>query len=707
LSSFSGNYLGILCYASIAAMLALVSRLWHASAAGSIVKTRSIARRAVPLVFLVSSGGLLLFARRLILPYDQAFNPDEALLSAAAMLIDHGWLNWDIADTTSSGPLNAAILAWPYLFGGDITLFSGRLAGVACTFASVAFIFLALRRLSDDAVAIIATTPAFILFGATVSSDFVQYSSEQFPIFLLALAFWLFVRSFEADRLRYSVGAAFILGLVPFAKLHAAPTAAVIGGFVVARVLVDAWKVSPRSAMLRAAAVCAIALLPAVIVLVPLAASGDLAAFANGYLRERWLLIAGRPWDDPLPTLIDLAPFFGAEVIAYGAVLAVAIASLAGFARRIEVRSTLPSSLAWTSTLALALVLVSVTSVIAPGGAFPHYFLLAVPAIVIAVGAAFAAVAVLVDRRPVRHVAVVEGLAFAIMLAIILPAAHGEQKTAVWRIPAAEPFLHGRLFAAAHNLDWLRPREKDHMVCWAWASQCYVDAAILPATPDVTNEYQVYQTPLRPYFRARFLQDLARSRPDFIIDFSAPGYFAYGQPWFDQDIAHFPEFAEILRANFDLVSRVEPPERCPRLYLRKARLAELDRSLIKFASLAASASIPGHPATALDDRSISEICDDNWLLPTGTLGVAAIQFQQADHIRSVAMLSTRGGADRVRLSVQLMRKTVAASELTLARFPRWTWHRFDHAVAADGLTIEILSSHGPRAGLNEVKAYRD
>jgi hypothetical protein len=123
MSSFSWNYLAITCYASIAAILGLVSRLWHGSAARPDSKTRSTLRRAVPAVFLVSSGALLLFTRRFILPFDQALNPDEALLAAAAMLTDHGWLNWDIADTTSSGPLNAAILAWPYLFDGDITLF--------------------------------------------------------------------------------------------------------------------------------------------------------------------------------------------------------------------------------------------------------------------------------------------------------------------------------------------------------------------------------------------------------------------------------------------------------------------------------------------------------------------------------------------------------------------------------------------------------
>jgi Dolichyl-phosphate-mannose-protein mannosyltransferase len=703
LGSVTTTYWAILGYAAIIAILAFGIGRWPVSAplgGGSTAAMRSTLRRAVPVFFLLASGAVLLFGRRVVLRFDRIFNPDEALFSAAAMLTRHGWLNWNIADTTSSGPLNAAFLAWPYLFGGDITLFSTRLFGLFCIFGSLAFIFLALRRLSDDCAAIVAAAPAFIFLSASTRPDFVHYSSEQLSICLLAVALYLFVRSVEDDRLRYPLGAALLLGCVPFAKLQAAPIAAAIGVFVVARVLAHAWKGSPRSAILRAAAVCGAALPSALILLVPLAVSREFDAFLNGYLVERWYL-AVHPWKYSLPTIISFVPFFRADLIGYGAMLAAALASLVFFARRTELVSTLTPGIVWTSALAVVLAPVSVIVIIAPGNAYFHYLLLAVPAIVIAAGVAFAAPAVLVRRRPLP-----EGLAFAIMLAIVLPAAHREQDNAVERA-RSDAFLHGRLFTAAHNLEWLRPRNNDRMVCWAWAPQCYVDAAIPPGTRDLTNEYQVYETPLRPYFRARFLEDFARSRPDFIIDFSAPGNFAYGRPEFDQDIAHFPEFARIIHENFELVSRVDPPAQCPRLYVRNARLAELNRSIIQFASIVASASMPARPVMALDDGSIFETCPDNWLLPPGALGLVIIRLHRVEPIRTVAILNTRDGADRVRLSIELAGKTVWVSELTLTAFPRWTWYRLDQPIAGDGLTIEILSARGTQAGLNEVKAYRD
>jgi hypothetical protein len=250
------------------------------------------------------------------------------------------------------------------------------------------------------------------------------------------------------------------------------------------------------------------------------------------------------------------------------------------------------------------------------------------------------------------------------------------------------------------------------MVCWGWRSQCYVDAAIPPATREATNENQLYKLALKPYFRSRFLADFARSRPDFVIDVVAPGSFGFTVPEHD-GIASFPEFAKIIADDFDLVSHVDPPGRCPRLYVRRTRLAELDRTRIAFRSLAATASIAGHPATALDDGSIFETCEDNWLLPEKMLGAAIIDFREAAPLRTVAILNTRNGNQgdqasvRVRLSARRGGKAVAAEELTLEPFPRWTYYRFEQPIMTDGLTIEILSYRGVGGGLNEVKAYRD
>ena len=169
----------------------------------------------------------------------------------------------------------------------------------------------------------------------------------------------------------------------------------------------------------------------------------------------------------------------------------------------------------------------------------------------------------------------------------------------------------------------------------------------------------------------------------------------------------------IVARDFVPLSQVIPPGRCQRLYLRRARFAALEKSLIPFTRIAATASAAGYPAQAVDDRSIFETCDDYWLLPKGTLGAVALDFAEAGPLWSVAILNTRNGlvgdraSERVRLSARLGGKTTVVTELTLQPFPRWTYYQFDQPVTADGLSVEILSYRGDGGGLNEIKAYRD
>jgi len=147
--------------------------------------------------------------------------------------------------------------------------------------------------------------------------------------------------------------------------------------------------------------------------------------------------------------------------------------------------------------------------------------------------------------------------------------------------------------------------------------------------------------------------------------------------------------------------------------MRRERFAALERSLIQFANVSATASAAGHLAQAPDDRSIFETCDDYWLLPKGTVGGVTIYFHQAEPLSSVAILNTRDGdrrdqaSEKVRLSSRLDGETVAVHELLLQPFPRWTYFRFEKPVIADELRIDVLSYRGVGGGLNEVKAYRD
>ena len=665
-------------------------------------------KRVLAAVFLLSTLAVLLCGRWQSLRYDLVLNPDEALMAANAMLSQHGWLNWNIVDPLTSGPLNSMILTWPHLFGGDITLFSARLTGIACLYGLALSLFLALRRLSDDSTAIIATAPMTLLIAGVTISDFTHYTSEELSILLISIGVCLFVYSFSANRLRFMISAAFALGMVPFAKLQAAPMAAVVGCFVLARAVKLGLEGGVMSAARNGAAVAVAAVLPAAVFLLPLYLDGGFDDFVNSYFVQQRLRLTS--WSNPMPGLLGILHMFHVLPDTYVMSIVIGIV-LVGFAAAcVGMRFIAAPAIVWTLALGAVLVPVAFASISASGRVFYHYLLLMVPAL-LTLGGAMLADLLAFSGLKRETSALLKGAAFGIaMVTVSVAVMHDMRRQAVARAEGA--FLQGRALTAAQTLGWLRPTRADRMVCWGWQAECYVNSAIPPATREATNENQIYQTSLRPYFRSRFLEDVAKSRPDFVIDTVAPGSFGFEHPG-SEGIDSFPEFSKIIAQSFVLLSDVKPPDRCPRLYMRRERFAALERSLIQFASVSATASAVGHPAQALDDRSIFETCDDYWLLPKGTVGGVTIYFHKAEPLTSVAILNTRDGdrgdqaSEKVRLSSRLDGETVAVHELLLQPFPRWTYFRFEKPVIADELRIDVLSYRGVGGGLNEVKAYRD
>ena len=550
--------------------------------------------------------------------------------------------------------------------------------------------------------------PAALFYGAGFAPDFVHYSSECLPSFLLALALLLFAGSFSGNRLGYLLACAAILGAVPFAKLQAAPIAAMIGGFALARATVTS--ASFQAALTRMAMMIAMALLASAIYLLPLALTGGLHdAFLSSIAQP---LLRTPPWSEQIVKIALASVMFRVTVATYATMAAAATACvLLGCWRAPHGRAEYSALLRWSFVLSIVLVPTTYASIAYRGLGFAHYLLLAMPALGLAGGVALASIAQSGLSRRWQHAC--QGALFVIAIAVTVPATARDWDWNHWYYRSQGAFLQGRLFQSPRSLAWLRPTASDSLLCWGWFPSCYVDAAIRPATRESTNENQQYELGLRSYFRSRFISDFNSSNPDFVLDVVAPGSFTFVQPE-TEGISTFPALAEIIERDFSLASRVEPSGRCPRLYVRKSRLAELNKSRIAFSSIAASAERPEHGAAALDDGSVLETCKDNWLLPEGALGSVTARFSEVSPVRTLAILNTRQGSNNqrvgtgaVRVSIWRGDKSIRTIEFPLQPFPYWTFHRLDAAEEADAIAIEILSFQGTGGGLNEIKVYRD
>lgn len=646
----------------------------------------------------------MMFSRLPIFAFDLIINPDEALMAANAMQADHGWIDWNFVDSLTSGPLNSMVLTWPAAFGGDITLFSTRLTGAVLFGSSLNLLAYSLRAFFGKRVSVLTVIPMYVYFISTTDADFVHYASEILPIFLTSFGIWLFTLSFRSERIWWLVGASLCFGLVLWAKLQAAPIAAVCGCFVLFRTCTLARTWAQRAQALSAEIVFACA--PALLFLVPLAIAGGIDDFYKSFFVQQRLRFEGVGLYT-VPCMIIHSSFW-IIVCLYSAAVLLSVALIV-FAKQDFLRLT--PAMRLCTGLAAALVPVSYVAIALPGRPYAHYLLLSIPSMVLAGGTAISVITqYLIGRCGLVPKTVVMCWVAPLVLLSVAAQLNRMRPWAYERSNGA--YLQGKLFSSSRSLQWLRPQLDDRLLCWGWQAECYVNAAIRPATREATNENQLYATSLRGYFRTRFMEDLLRSRPDFIVDAVAPGSFRFDRPK-EFGMNTFPELRDLIARDYSMISTVTDPDTCPKVYVKKPRLAELESALIHFKSVTASATAPGFSPASLDDGSIFETCQDYWLAPDSVGGSIKVEFEEPNRVKSIAILNTRNGeiGDRSsgELNVALTSRGyfVKTVRVKLNAFPHWTFIDIpESSVEVDGMNVEIQTFTGKGGGLNEIKVYR-
>lgn len=666
------------------------------------IETASVkVNRQADVAFLATTFAAIFAARFPSFSHATPINVDEALFAANAMRSHFGWTNWGMIDPTTSGPLNSMILTWPHIFGGDITLYSGRITGVLLVCGTITFVYACARRIMTSIWAIVAILPCTLFYVITRNLDFIHFSSEQLPVLLITGSIYFLICFVQQSTVANCAIGSFLAGAIPFAKLQGLPWAALLG---IAILLVAYTRNLGRRTTFVALAAF-FGSLPAALFLLPLVFTGDIDDFIKSYFLQQYV----RPdygQKSSISALLMMARTVRALTISIAAITTICAAYILSNLRN----HTSP----WSSNIQAALVIltllavpVAVLSVLLPGRNYQHYLQFLIPVLSLTSITATSIVASLCTEIAVRRLAVI-----LIGLGGILPALSplSIERAYEDQIKRASDGFLTEGPTSPNSLSWLRPKTDDTIVCWGWQPECYVNSGLKSATRDGTNENQLYQTEFRPYFRDRFLSDFSRSTPDFVIDFVAPGSYGFDN-YEEQSIKAFPEFNRIIEAEFGMMSKVEPPSLCPRLFVRRSRLEALAKTLVEFDSIAGPAA-PDAPPHTVDDRSTFETCRDYWLLPERTTGTLAISFRKPSKVRTVEILNTRNGptgdraTDRIRLTLVSDGRPVLSRDIRLNRFPRWTKVDIESApVVADSLKLEILSYFGNGGGLNEVKVF--
>jgi len=456
------------------------------------------------------------------LPYE--LNPDESQWLSQGMKFFQDPRPWKAVDPGTSGPLNSypiSILLWLGFKPNYIVVHVLATVLVCLQVLLSCLIFL---RLGSQIAAISGAISMVLLYGATINSNFLHYSSELFPVLLLILVFFGFLvwaqnspsrsESHCQPLLLFSCGLA--LGAAPWFKIQASPIVAALGLIVFAASLFAGGRsLSIRQRTMQATALCCGTLLPTIVMLAVVIKCGSLRDFWNSYILESLI------WAGPL-TLRQLinhcAHIFtqphGQQLL-----------SVLGFAPVLFLLGVLTSKAPrvqmvahrWIFAGILAYTGAALFAVCRPAIIFDHHAqFLFFPVICLAVALASPNTAWSSGKQSGSRQLYTTLFSIILLVGLAVFSAYQARSSQSFYATYPLPKTNERIADRIGAIQKTRPVKS--LAIWGWSPGVYVLIGIPPATRDAVAAFVITKGPLRPYFRKRFVADLRDSMPDLFID---------------------------------------------------------------------------------------------------------------------------------------------------------------------------------------------
>ncbi|RFS17676.1 hypothetical protein [Emticicia sp. C21] len=167
-----------------------------------------------------------------VVVYNIPLNPDESVFIVGAMTLAENPVYWESVDGCTSGPFSFyAITAFCEIFRQPYDYVSARIVGLLLMLGSLILNFFTLRKFFSTTSAAISSFCVVAFLSTTRHHDFVHFGSEHLPIFLLSIIGLLYALMAKNTELKkeHLFWFGFVAGMVPFAKLQAAPISMMIG----------------------------------------------------------------------------------------------------------------------------------------------------------------------------------------------------------------------------------------------------------------------------------------------------------------------------------------------------------------------------------------------------------------------------------------------------------------------------------------------
>ena len=611
-----------------------------------------------------------------------SLNVDEAQWTVSARRILDDPIVWRSNDLQTSGPLNAFVISWPYLFGLVPSIFTSRLTGLILQSGTLLGIASLIRpaELIGPGTTAVMSVAAFL--ALTTSGDYVHYSSELLSLALIVLFCIVFAGFGENRRSAWRWG---LCGLVatslPLAKMQSAPFCLLFHAACVGRLLFDLRQ--GRASWGQAFAYMAGGALPVLALIAPLFLVGEQQAVLTGYFGLASNYFGTRGFD----IFHNIVPV----ILVMAGLMAMVFVPRRDFTRA-----------RWDLLLlSFGLWFATFLSIWLPGRNFAHYRQYAFVALPLSVVLAQRSLPAL-ERSLRALIPLLAPIVATIIYKLPAPPQPGVADAAMESAFAyKDPGGRSRpLFA------WTGVTSKDSMLIWGWEPGLMAYSGLKSADRAAIAEYLIRPNAGRDYFRDRLLRDLTRAgNPPLVLDTVRPGYFFANYPDYrpeTSDLRSFPALYDIVVKEYEQIGGVGNAK-CPAVYLRHD-LVDAWRGV----------EIPLRgSAAALVDGSLTENCGD-WWTPDETAGAAApdLVLDQPEPVRELWILASRGGPARdrgtTRVRVGFITPTGDRIEQVahLFDYPLWTVISNPDERAISHITIDTLDYVGAGPALNEVKAFR-
>jgi hypothetical protein len=512
------------------------------------------------LLFLTTSAILVLLMRLPIIIFNQEINPDESQMIAHALTLRQYPIYWQSVDGTTIGPLDNYALLLPSFFRTGIDYISARLVGLLCVLGSLWFFYKSVRNFFNDSVARLALLLPLFLDSFTQDADFVHYSSEQLPVFLLNLGLWLVSKLCwdykSQSRLRpdYKSGRAsalsglfwlgFVLGMSPFAKIQVVPQAAVIGLFALI------FTFQPKNFFKNAGALIAGGIAFPLLTIGWAAAYGVLGDFWDFYVLGNLIYAGGSSVIDSIvriPSFFAKSPDFLVFLISLG------LSVLAEFFVPKRMKGDERKTPAVLISLACFWLTASLYAATKSGNDFVHYLNFCIYP--------FGLIGALFINKSFKNQPFPRLTALLILLPFV--AVFG------YKIVKHQP-LNNYISTADHRVPLSNVSKligqhataQDRLVVWGWMCRYHVETQMPQGTAENHSERCIYPHPMREKYYQRYLADLKQNRPKVFVD-AVPNSL-----WLNDRTtqAHeaFPELNELITKNYHLVGEADQT----RVYIR-------------------------------------------------------------------------------------------------------------------------------------------